>query len=187
MSLIIYQQNTLKNTAVVILKNSTETPIITTENDLTIMTVDGVVTGINISNADKHMELKQGAHTVSQEQFIAIEKMGLNIENRKSSFAVGTVLERKEHPKSKKLFVLKILVNKELQIVTNSLTAIVGKQVVVAKVGATLPSGTPIKLSKVMNVKSEGMLVGGKTLQIPNSEDGVLLIDNAKNGEEFLF
>lgn len=176
MSLIITNEKTLNDFAIVTIKAKTGKREIATKGDLTIIKIDDVVVGLNINNFKKYFSAHEGAHTISNEQIQAIEKLGYKMENTKSYFSIGEVVERTVHPKSDKLFVLKVKVEKDLQIVTNSLNSLVGTKVVVARIGAVLPSGLSIVHSKVMGIESEGMLCGGETLGKDKTE-GVLLVE----------
>lgn len=176
MSLIISNRKTLGNTAIIVLGNKKGNEIIEHNGDFTVIKSGDEVIGINVFNHDKYFKTYEGAHTLNDDQAKVLKDNGIQINNYESHFSVGEVIERNAHPKSDKLFVLKVRTNKDLQIVTNSLNSLVGTKVVVANVGATLPSGLPIVFSKVMGVESEGMLCGGETLGKDKTE-GVMLVD----------
>jgi len=184
MSLIIIQKNTLGTNAIITIKNKDNNLYEEQKGDLTIIKSGDEVVGLNIKNYQKYFEAEEGAHTINELQVAAIEKMGYKLEAKQSMFIVGKVISKEQHPKSDKLYLLKVMADKELQIVTNAANAEVGKNVVVAKVGATLPSGLPIVFSKVMGVESEGMLCGGETLGMEKT-DGVL-ITNQEEGTPFI-
>ena len=175
MSLITINKE-LNDTAIVFLNVSQGIISTETKGDLTIIKTGDTVTGLNIRNCSKHLKTVNGTHTLNKEQVNSIQKLGYKIDNYESKFSIGEILERENHPNSEKLFLLKIKTDKELQIVTNSLNSLVGKKVVVANVGATLPSGIAILDSKVMGVESKGMLCSSKTLGL-NKSSRVLLID----------
>lgn len=176
MSLIITNKNTLKNKAIIILEASDQEVSVENKGDFTIIKSGNKIIGINIFNFEKYMEVNEGAHTLNIAQVEILKNNGITIENYESMFSVGEVLERNAHQKSDKLFILKVKTDKELQIVTNSLNSLVGTRVIVANVGAVLPSGLSITLSKVMGVESQGMLCGGETLG-KEKTDGVLIVD----------
>ena len=181
---LITKNKELKDTAIIFLGVGQGDISSQTKGDLTIIKTGNVVTGLNIRNCSKNLKTKDGVHTLNKEQVEAIAKLGFKIEDYESKFSIGEILERKEHPKSKKLFVLKVKTDKELQIVTNSLNSLVGKKVVVANIGATLPSGMVILDSKVMGVESKGMLCGSKTLGLKETS-GVMLVDG-KPGNKYI-
>ncbi len=188
MSLIFWNKTTLKNNALIYLSVNQEGEVVTEKNDgYTIIKINNEISGINIHDADLILNVKEGAHSIC-DQTIKTLKEKLNLDLTKfdlnSKLIVGEVIEQKPHPKSDKLFLLKVNVGKELQIITNASNAIVGKKVVVAQVGAILPSGLLIKDSKVMGVRSEGMLCGSETLGL-NKTDGVHIVENLEVGKEF--
>lgn len=184
MSLIITNNKTLKDTAIISIKHIDGEVKENIKGDLTLLEVNGEVAGINVFNYTKYFKAEEGAHTLNKEQIEAIAKLGYNIEDDRKSFVIGEVIEREVHPKSERLFILKVKADKELQIVTNAANAELGKQVVVANVGTVLPSGTPIKLGKVMGIESQGMLCGGETLGKEITE-GVLIV-SGNNGDEYI-
>lgn len=184
MSLIITNSQTLQNTAIILLRSKQGNIEIETKGDLTIIYADKVPVGLNIFNFEKYFQAEEGAHTLNLAQKEAISKLGFNITKDFQFFTIGEVISRDVHPKSERLFVLKIKTEKELQIVTNSTNSLVGAKVVVARVGAILPSGMNITFSKVMGIESEGMLCGGETLG-KGKTDGVLLVEG-NPGEEYI-
>lgn len=184
MSLIITNNTTLNNKAIIFLKSKTGEVTTKTQGDLTIIYSDKEPVGLNIFNYSKYFEAQEGAHTLNATQKEAIEKLGFEFKNEFPFFTIGEITSREVHPKSERLFVLKVQTEKELQIVTNSTNSLVGTKVVVARVGAILPSGMDITFSKVMNVPSEGMLCGGETLG-KEKTDGVLLVEG-NPGEEYI-
>ncbi len=188
MALIYWNKTSLQDQALIWFKDSNKERIeIDYQDKITIIREDNEIVGINIKDASSLFSLKEGAHTIKKEIIEKLKsKFRIDISdlNTSSMFVVGEVLERKPHPKSSKLFILKLLTHKELIIVTNSTNSIVGTKVVLAKLGAILPSGTIIKPAKIMGIASEGMLCGGETLGLAKTE-GVFTIDGMKPGEEF--
>ncbi|GGN48592.1 YtpR family tRNA-binding protein [Oceanobacillus indicireducens] len=104
-------------------------------------------------------------------------------------FVVGYVEEKLPHENADKLSVCKVDVGGEvLQIVCGAPNVDVGQKVVVAKVGATMPSGLRIKPSELRGVPSNGMICSQKELAIPNApeEKGIYVLDDSYQiGEEF--
>ena len=77
-----------------------------------------------------------------------------------------------------------------LQIVCGAPNVAEDQKVVVAKIGAIMPSGLEIKPSQLRGVDSYGMLCSQKELGLPNApqEKGIYVLENtSKAGEEFLF
>lgn len=104
-------------------------------------------------------------------------------------FVVGFVVEKEKHPNADKLSICKVQIGDEtLQIVCGAPNVEAGKKVVVAKVGAVMPSGLVIKPSNLRGVDSFGMLCAARELAIPNApqEKGILLLeDDYKIGDAF--
>ena len=106
-------------------------------------------------------------------------------------FVVGLVKEKKKHPNADKLSVCKVNVGSEtLQIVCGAPNVEAGQKVVVAKVGAVMPSGMIIKDAELRGVASSGMICSAKELNLPDApkEKGILVLDDGrKAGEAFTF
>ncbi|MCG5103841.1 YtpR family tRNA-binding protein [Oceanobacillus alkalisoli] len=106
-------------------------------------------------------------------------------------FVVGYVEEKGPHENADKLSVCKVNVGEEvLQIVCGAPNVDAGQKVVVAKVGATMPSGLRIKPSELRGVPSNGMICSKKELGLPNAPDekGIYVLDDSYQiGEEFNF
>ncbi|MED0702548.1 YtpR family tRNA-binding protein [Aeribacillus composti] len=104
-------------------------------------------------------------------------------------FVVGHVLEKEKHPNADKLSVCKVDVGDEvLQIVCGAPNVAAGQKVVVAKVGAVMPSGMVIKEAELRGISSSGMICSAKELNLPNApkEKGILVLeDSRKPGEPF--
>ncbi|EFI83488.1 YtpR family tRNA-binding protein [Listeria grayi] len=96
-------------------------------------------------------------------------------------FVVGYVAEKEKHPNADKLSICKVAVGEEeLQIVCGAPNVEAGQKVVVAKVGAVMPSGLVIKPSNLRGVDSFGMLCAARELAIPNApqEKGILVLED---------
>ncbi|VEU76479.1 TyrS-associated PheT N-terminal domain-related protein TapR [Mycoplasmopsis columboralis] len=103
-----------------------------------------------------------------------------------AKFVYAEVSQREVHPKSDKLFVLKLnLGNEEIQVVTNTLTSTVGSVLVVALPGAITASGLEIIPGKMLDVPSNGMLIGYATLGI--EQEGLIFGTKEQIGKEFNF
>lgn len=184
MSLIITNRKTLKNVAVIILNNKSDNITEESNGDITVIKSNEDIVGVNIFNYEKYFKADEGAHNLSQEQKDFLIENIPNLEINDSYFTIGEIMEKNVHPKSERLLILKIKTTKDLQIVTNDTTVNVGDKVVVANVGATLPSGMNIVFSKVMGIESEGMLCGGETLGKEPTK-GVLRV-SGDNGSDFI-
>ncbi|WAA10092.1 YtpR family tRNA-binding protein [Fervidibacillus albus] len=96
-------------------------------------------------------------------------------------FVVGYVKEREKHPNADKLSVCQVDVGGEnLQIVCGAPNVDAGQKVVVAKIGAVMPSGLVISPAELRGVPSKGMICSAKELNLPNApkEKGILVLDD---------
>ena len=104
-------------------------------------------------------------------------------------FVVGYVETKDKHPDADKLSVLNVDVETEkLQIVCGAPNVEAGQKVVVAKVGAVMPSGMVIKDAALRGVDSSGMICSMKELNLPNApqEKGIMVLsDEYKVGQAF--
>lgn len=95
-------------------------------------------------------------------------------------FIVGFVKEKEAHPDADKLSVCQVDVGKEtLQIVCGAPNVEAGQRVVVALIGALMPSGLVIKESELRGVRSQGMICSARELGLPNApaKKGILVLD----------
>ncbi|SOC36622.1 YtpR family tRNA-binding protein [Ureibacillus acetophenoni] len=179
-------------------------PIVTTEvervGDFAILKEQATqeVKAFNLFNASKYIELDvQGNVEVTPEIVEKIEKamvenkvdISLNVDFT-PKFVVGYVEEKEKHPDADKLSICKVNVGDEtLQIVCGAPNVEAGQKVVVAKIGAVMPSGLVIKQSELRGVASHGMLCSARELAIPNapSAKGILVLeDNSEVGSPFV-
>jgi len=101
----------------------------------------------------------------------------------------GKVLECEKHPDADKLNVCKVDIGTSIrQIVCGASNVREGLTVVVATIGAVMPSGLSIKPVKLRGVESEGMICSPSEIGLPDFMDGILEIDesvqNVKLGDE---
>ena len=104
-------------------------------------------------------------------------------------FTYGYVIETEAHPKSVKLKVCKVdLGTKIEQIVCGASNCQADATVVVAQVGAILPSGMRIVPAKVIDVESNGMLCSFSELGIDIESNGIILNPVSKDmvGKSFI-
>ncbi len=105
-----------------------------------------------------------------------------------ANVVVGHIKKLDKHPNADKLTVCQVEVgNGEVrQIVCAAKNHKLGDKVVAALVGAVLPGDFKIKLSKIRDVESQGMLCSTEELGLGAGADGILLLDaNAKVGMSF--
>lgn len=102
---------------------------------------------------------------------------------------VGHVETKDKHPNADKLSICSVNIGDEtLQIVCGAPNVAAGQKVVVAKIGAVMPSGMLIKAGNLRGVDSFGMLCSARELAIPNapSEKGILVLsEDAVVGSAF--
>lgn len=104
-------------------------------------------------------------------------------------FVVGYVDEMEKHPNADKLNICQVNVGEErLQIVCGAPNVDKGQKVVVAKVGAVMPSGMIIKDANLRGIDSSGMICSAKELDLPDAptEKGILVLpEDYEIGSEF--
>ena len=104
-------------------------------------------------------------------------------------FVVGYVEEMEKHPNADKLNICQVNIGEEkLQIVCGAPNVDQGQKVVVAKVGAVMPSGMIIKDANLRGIESTGMICSAKELDLPDApkEKGILILpDDYEVGSEF--
>ncbi|EOV9526899.1 YtpR family tRNA-binding protein [Bacillus cytotoxicus] len=158
-----------------------------------------VTAGFNIFGVSSYMEIKEtGNITLTKELVKKInEILAKNgFEERVEAdfspkFVVGYVAEKEKHPNADKLSICKVKVGTEtLQIVCGAPNVEAGQKVVVAKIGAVMPSGMLIKPAELRGVPSAGMLCSARELELPDApqEKGILVLeDSYEIGQEFKF
>ena len=158
----------------------------------------GETVGYNIFNASSYYAFQgNGVVEINEEIVSAInrilEKNGLSekIEADFSpKFVIGYVMEKEKHPNADKLSVCKVDVGNEiLQIVCGAPNVAAGQKVVVAKVGAVMPSGLLIREAELRGVPSYGMICSARELDLPNApqEKGILVLpDEYEVGQPFV-
>ena len=104
-------------------------------------------------------------------------------------FVIGQVVSKEKHPNADKLNICKVNVGEEvLQIVCGAPNVDSNQKVVVAKVGAVMPSGMIIKDAELRGVPSSGMICSAKELELPDApaEKGILVLPaDAEVGSAF--
>lgn len=155
------------------------------------------VLGYNIFRASTYGTIAgEGAIEGSEEVKTLIEqaftKNGVKDEihvEKRTPFVVGQVVEKKKHPNADKLSVCQVDIGSEtLQIVCGAPNVEEGQRVVVALIGAVMPSGLVIEQSTLRGVDSFGMICSAKELALPNApeERGILVLDSSYEvGSEF--
>lgn len=169
----------------------------TTHGDVVRITLDNKAVGYNIFNASKHLSIEgNGFIKLTSELLESLQKVlaDAGVEDQLDSdlspkFVVGYVKTKEKHPNADKLSILKVDVGDEtLQIVCGAPNVEVDQKVVVAKVGAVMPSGMVIKDAELRGVPSSGMVCSMKELNLPNApqEKGIMVLsDDYQVGQPF--
>jgi phenylalanyl-tRNA synthetase beta chain len=93
---------------------------------------------------------------------------------------VGKVLECEKHPDADKLNVCKVDIGTSIrQIVCGASNVREGLDVVVATIGAVMPSGTVIKPVKLRGVESEGMICSASEIGLEDCQSGIIELDSS--------
>lgn len=150
----------------------------------------GEVKAFNLFNASKYVELDVAGNVEVTPELVeklqaalkanAVD-LSLNVDFS-PKFVVGYVEEKEKHPNADKLNVCKVNVGEEtLQIVCGAPNVEAGQKVVVAKIGAVMPSGLLIKAGNLRGVDSFGMLCSARELAIPDAPEvkGILVLEES--------
>ncbi|CDO01584.1 phenylalanine--tRNA ligase beta subunit [Oceanobacillus picturae] len=160
---------------------------------------DGAILGYNIFQASKHFtKLTNGKNTMTEalldevKELFAAENVTDSLDfDLSPKFVVGHVLSKEPHENADKLSVCQVDVGSEtLQIVCGAPNIDKDQYVVVAKVGATMPSGLQIKPTELRGVPSNGMICSQKELGLPNApkEKGIYVLEESYTpGDTFTF
>lgn len=157
----------------------------------------GEIKAFNLFNASKYVQVEAQGNVEITPEFVAqleaaIKNNGATISldvDFSPKFVVGYVETKEKHPNADKLSICTVNVGEEtLQIVCGAPNVDAGQKVVVAKIGAVMPSGMLIKEGNLRGVDSFGMLCSARELAIPNapSEKGILILpEDAAVGSAF--
>ncbi|QCT75891.1 YtpR family tRNA-binding protein [Macrococcoides canis] len=167
-----------------------------TNGDIISIKKDGRVVGYNVKgvqslNLDVKGEVKLTESLVDELNALLKEKgLDTTLEvDLSPKFVVGYVESCEKHPDADKLNITKVDVGTEkLQIVCGAKNIAQGQKVVVAKVGAVMPSGMMIKDAELRGVPSKGMICSERELGLTDSEEkkGILVLeDHYTIGEDF--
>ncbi|MCM3359278.1 MAG: YtpR family tRNA-binding protein [Psychrobacillus sp.] len=156
------------------------------------------ILAINIFGFSKYARLEANGQVDLNEALVAKIQEVLNTNNvnyqlevdLSPKFVVGLVESLEQHPNADKLKVCQVNVgNETLQIVCGAPNVDAGQKVVVAKVGAVMPSGMVIKDAELRGIASSGMLCSARELALPNAPEvkGILVLeDNNEIGSAFV-
>ena len=156
------------------------------------------ILAINIFGFSKYARLEANGQVDLNEALVAKIQEVLNTNHvnyqlevdLSPKFVVGLVESLEQHPNADKLKVCQVNVgNETLQIVCGAPNVDAGQKVVVAKVGAVMPSGMVIKDAELRGIASSGMLCSARELALPNAPEvkGILVLeDNNEIGSAFI-
>lgn len=157
----------------------------------------GEIKAFNLFNASNYIELDVVGNVEVTPELVdklaaAIEANGAEISldvDFSPKFVVGYVESKEKHPNADKLSVCQVNVGAEtVQIVCGAPNVEAGQKVVVAKVGAVMPSGLLIREGNLRGEDSFGMLCSARELAIPGAPEvkGILVLeDSAEVGSPF--
>ncbi|MGV3244228.1 YtpR family tRNA-binding protein [Staphylococcus sp. 11261D007BR] len=160
-----------------------------TLNNITVIKKDDKVVGFNLFNASQHLSLNGNGlikltESLAEEIQTMIDQENVDYQldiDFSPKFVVGYVEKKEKHPNADKLSICQIDVKDDvLQIVCGAPNIDEGQKVVVAKVGAVMPSGMIIKDAELRGVASSGMVCSMKELNLPNApqEKGIMVLDD---------
>ncbi|WP_144510899.1 YtpR family tRNA-binding protein [Bacillus sp. FJAT-22090] len=156
------------------------------------------VLAINIFGFSKYEKIETKGQVMLTEDFIAKVQQALDTNGAdfqlevdlSPKFVVGYVESLEQHPNADKLKVCQVNVGEQtLQIVCGAPNVEAGQKVVVAKVGAVMPSGMVIKDAELRGIASSGMLCSAKELALPDAPEvkGILILDEQQEiGSSFV-
>ena len=167
------------------------------KNNVVAIKHENQIVGFNIFDFFKVYSVNSKGHIKLNETLVeaiqqSITNAGFDYQleaDLSPKFVVGYVETKEKHPDADKLSILKVDVGSEkLQIVCGAPNVEAGQKVVVAKVGAVMPSGMVIKDAELRGVASSGMICSMRELNLPNApqEKGIMVLsDDYKVGNAF--
>lgn len=174
---------------------------VTTESkgDVTVIVDESTkeIVAFNLFNATSYTKVEENGSVELTEEVLAQIQQALDKNNvdvkldvdLSPKFVIGHVLEKDRHPNADRLSVCTVDVGTEtLQIVCGASNVDAGQKVVVAKVGAVMPSGLVIRDAELRGVASSGMICSATELSLPDAKENVgilVLEDDVVVGEPF--
>lgn len=167
------------------------------KNNVVAIKHENQIVGFNIFDFSKVYSVNSKGHIKLNETLVeaiqqSITNAGFDYQleaDLSPKFVVGYVETKEKHPDADKLSILKVDVGSEkLQIVCGAPNVEAGQKVVVAKVGAVMPSGMVIKDAELRGVASSGMICSMRELNLSNApqEKGIMVLsDDYKVGNAF--
>ncbi|WP_153722942.1 YtpR family tRNA-binding protein [Sporosarcina cascadiensis] len=182
---------------------TTDTPaqvVCERKNDIAILKNEttGKVIGFNLFDVSTYFDVSaigqvELTEELGEQLTDALQKNDADIKldlDFSPKFVVGYVTEKEKHPNADKLNICQVNVGDgTLQIVCGAPNVEAGQKVVVAKVGAVMPSGMIIKDAELRGAASSGMICSAKELGLKDApeEKGILVLDEQREaGEAFV-
>ncbi len=110
--------------------------------------------------------------------FLGVETTVVGGGTNWSGVITAKVLDKQKHPNSDHLSICKVNDGKkDYQIVCGAPNVAVGQIVPLSLIGAVLPGNFVIKASKIRGVSSEGMICSKEELELEESSDGIMVLD----------
>lgn len=187
---VLLVQLTTDSPAAVICERKQDVAVLTDEKT-------GEAIGFNLFNASHYVAVRTEGQAEWNEELArqlqdALRQNEVNIElemDFSPKFVVGYVSSKEKHPNADKLNICQVDVGEEtLQIVCGAPNVEAGQKVVVAKVGAVMPSGMIIRDAELRGVASSGMICSAKELALPDAPEvkGILVLEDSREaGEPF--
>lgn len=143
---------------------------------------------LNLFHASSYVDVEKLSDELTEEIVKqlqeALHKNGAEIQlevDLSPKFVVGHVTKKEKHPNADKLSICTVDIGDEtVQIVCGAPNVDAGQKVVVAKVGAVMPSGMVIRDAELRGVASAGMICSAKELALPDApeEKGILVLNS---------
>lgn len=160
------------------------------QDDVCVLKKGNKIIGYNIFNASLYFnDLNDGKVRIT-ENFVEemndlLDRYNYDhvISDFNDHFVVAKVIEMTEHPDSDHMHICKVDDGTEVHaIVCGAPNVQEGQLVVMAQIGAVMPSGLIIKPSSLRGIESNGMLCSARELALENApmKRGILVLDEDK-------
>lgn len=172
-----------KNNNVILMTTTKKHDRVKTEGGITTLFAGSEVVGVNVFESDLGIEAGLVNSKSMPDEIVNL--FSGNIEN---PFEVGYIESIEKHPKSEKLNVCQVRLNSGVtQIVCGASNVEQGIKVIVAKIGAVMPSGMKIIPSKLIDIPSNGMICSLRELGREQQSPGIEILGEDFNiGEDYL-
>ncbi|KXH87157.1 YtpR family tRNA-binding protein [Sporosarcina sp. HYO08] len=197
---VFFNENGIGNVLLVQLTTDRPQAVITKSNDDVTLIYDESsesLIGFNLFHATDYVQVTGNGQVELTDKLVAEIQEALRKNNvdlkldvdLSPKFVIGHVVTKEKHPNADKLSVCTVDIGDEtVQIVCGAPNVDAGQKVVVAKVGAVMPSGMVIRDAELRGVASSGMICSAKELALPNASEakGILVLEeSAVAGEPF--